>query len=47
MNKPDFAPEAELVHIANKTLGLSELAPFDAQKKSWSTRCRRRDRWRR
>jgi len=33
INKPDFAPEAELVHIANKNTGLSELAPFDAQKK--------------
>jgi glutamate formiminotransferase/formiminotetrahydrofolate cyclodeaminase len=33
MKKPDFAPEAELIQTAQLSLGLSQLAPFDAAKK--------------
>lgn len=33
MNKPDGVPERELVHTAVRTLGLSEVAAFDADKK--------------
>ena len=33
MKKPDFAPESELVNVAVRTLGLSELSPFEPQKK--------------
>lgn len=33
MRKPTFAPEAELLRTAVRSLGLSELGPFEAQKK--------------